>query len=86
MKGYDEYNTILLPPYIPGQGLPHELAQNYEELEKQKAMDTGTGVGTEATSVVSNEMITISNSDTSVKEVTADTSKSTTLTTKPGMI
>ncbi|XP_053402100.1 hydrocephalus-inducing protein homolog isoform X11 [Mercenaria mercenaria] len=31
MKGYDEYNTILLPPRPPGEKLPPELLEYYEE-------------------------------------------------------
>jgi hypothetical protein len=30
MKGYDEYNTILLPPRPPGEKLPPELLEFYE--------------------------------------------------------
>ena len=30
MKGYDEYNTILLPPRNPGDRLPHELLDYFE--------------------------------------------------------
>ena len=29
MKGYDEYNTILLPPRTAGDRLPHELTEQY---------------------------------------------------------
>ena len=34
MKGYDEHGTILLPPRIPGEKLPSELVEHYEELKK----------------------------------------------------
>ena len=30
MKGYDEYNTILLPPRQPAEKLPQELLDYYE--------------------------------------------------------
>lgn len=30
MKGYDEYNTILLPPRNSGDRLPHELLDYYD--------------------------------------------------------
>ena len=30
MKGYDEYNTILLPPRVSGEKLPTELMEYYE--------------------------------------------------------
>lgn len=30
MKGYDEYNTILLPPRNPGDRLPNELLDYFE--------------------------------------------------------
>lgn len=42
MKGYDEYNTILLPPRATAEKLPPELLEYYEEQvrkieEEQKA-------------------------------------------------
>ena len=30
MKGYDEYNSIPLPPRNPGDKLPHELLDFYD--------------------------------------------------------
>jgi len=30
MKGYDEYNTILLPPRYPNEKLPQELLDYYD--------------------------------------------------------
>jgi len=30
MKGYDEFNMILLPPRQPADKLPHELLDYYE--------------------------------------------------------
>lgn len=30
MKGYDEYNTVLLPPRASGEKLPSELLEYYE--------------------------------------------------------
>ncbi|KAK3085440.1 hypothetical protein FSP39_003318 [Pinctada imbricata] len=35
MKGYDEYNTILLPPRNPGEKLPPELVEFYDEQMKK---------------------------------------------------
>lgn len=35
MKGYDEYNTILLPPRGTGEKLPPELMEYYEEQMKK---------------------------------------------------
>jgi len=32
MKGYDEFNTILLPPRQPADKLPQELLDYYEGL------------------------------------------------------
>ena len=37
MKGYDEYNTILLPPREAGSGLPKELIEAYNEMCKKKS-------------------------------------------------
>lgn len=34
MKGYDEYNTILLPPRGTGEKLPPELMVYYEGMFK----------------------------------------------------
>ncbi len=36
MKGYDEYNTILLPPRKAGDQLPAELSEYFYEKEKTK--------------------------------------------------
>ncbi len=32
MKGYDEYNTILLPPRAPSDKLPFELTEYYDGM------------------------------------------------------
>ena len=36
MKGYDEYNTILLPPRKPGDKLPQEVTDAYNEQQRKK--------------------------------------------------
>eukprot|EP00794_Sanderia_malayensis_P018879 gene18879-20779_t len=36
MRGYDEQNTILLPPRDPGEDLPKELYDSYNEMKKKK--------------------------------------------------
>ena len=36
MKGYDEYNTILLPPRTPGHKLPQEVTDAYNEQQRKK--------------------------------------------------
>ncbi len=35
LKGYDEFNTILLPPRAPGDKLPSEIVDYYEELTRK---------------------------------------------------
>jgi hydrocephalus-inducing protein len=35
IRGYDEFNTILLPPRYTGDKLPNELYDYYEELSKK---------------------------------------------------
>ena len=35
MKGYDEFNTILLPPRLPAEKLPPELIDYYDEQMKK---------------------------------------------------
>lgn len=39
MKGYDEYNTILLPPRQPGEKLPLEVIDSYSEQQRKKEAD-----------------------------------------------
>lgn len=36
MKGYDEYNTILLPPREPGKKLPQEVMDAFNEQQRKK--------------------------------------------------
>ena len=36
MKGYDEYNTILLPPRRPGEKLPQEVVDAFNEQQRKK--------------------------------------------------
>lgn len=36
MKGYDEYNTILLPPRQPGEKLPQEVIDAFNEQQRKK--------------------------------------------------
>ena len=36
MKGYDEYNTILLPPRKPGDKLPQEVMDAFNEQQRKK--------------------------------------------------
>ncbi|XP_064239335.1 hydrocephalus-inducing protein homolog [Aotus nancymaae] len=36
MKGYDSYNTLLLPPRNPGEKLPPELYEYFKEMKKSK--------------------------------------------------
>lgn len=36
MKGYDEYNTILLPPRQPGEKLPQEVVDSFSEQQRKK--------------------------------------------------
>ncbi|EHH31830.1 hypothetical protein EGK_12977, partial [Macaca mulatta] len=36
LKGYDSYNTLLLPPRNPGEKLPPELYEYFKEMKKSK--------------------------------------------------
>lgn len=36
LKGYDSYNTLLLPPRIPGETLPLEVYEYYKEVKRSK--------------------------------------------------
>ena len=46
MKGYDEYNTILLPPRDAGSELPKELVEAFHEMSKIQ-VQVGENDGTE---------------------------------------
>ena len=35
MRGYDQYNTLLLPPRLPGDKLPQELLDADEEERRR---------------------------------------------------
>ncbi|XP_028304635.1 hydrocephalus-inducing protein homolog isoform X2 [Gouania willdenowi] len=39
MPGYDENNTLLLPPRFPGEGLPKELHNYYKDISSQQKDD-----------------------------------------------
>jgi hydrocephalus-inducing protein len=45
MKGYDEYNTILLPPRAAGEKLPLELQDYYEGEWRGARRKRGRGRG-----------------------------------------
>lgn len=36
VKGYDSYNTLLLPPRVPGEKLPQELYEYFTEMKRLK--------------------------------------------------
>ncbi|XP_041629006.1 hydrocephalus-inducing protein homolog isoform X5 [Vulpes lagopus] len=36
LKGYDSYNTLLLPPRLPGEKLPPELYDYFKEVKRSK--------------------------------------------------
>lgn len=36
LKGYDSYNTLLLPPRIPGEKLPPEVYEYFKEIKRSK--------------------------------------------------
>ncbi|XP_047385193.1 hydrocephalus-inducing protein homolog isoform X1 [Sciurus carolinensis] len=36
LKGYDSYNTLLLPPRMPGEKLPPEVYEYFKEVKKSK--------------------------------------------------
>ncbi|XP_073911808.1 hydrocephalus-inducing protein homolog [Castor canadensis] len=36
LKGYDSYNTLLLPPRTPGEKLPPEVYEYFKEIKKSK--------------------------------------------------
>ncbi|XP_048966658.1 hydrocephalus-inducing protein homolog isoform X3 [Canis lupus dingo] len=36
LKGYDSYNTLLLPPRLPGEKLPPELYDYFKEMKRSK--------------------------------------------------
>ncbi|XP_044902281.1 hydrocephalus-inducing protein homolog isoform X9 [Felis catus] len=36
LKGYDSYNTLLLPPRVPGEKLPPEVYEYFKEMKRSK--------------------------------------------------
>jgi len=56
MIGYDEQNTILLPPRTPGSLLPKQLLEHYEQINKNNQDNVLPGVptiiGTQASNVL----------------------------------
>ncbi|XP_036202709.1 hydrocephalus-inducing protein homolog [Myotis myotis] len=36
LKGYDSYNTLLLPPRVPGEKLPSEVYEYFREMKQSK--------------------------------------------------
>lgn len=40
LKGYDSYNTLLLPPRDPGEKLPQEVYDYFKEVKKSKEEHT----------------------------------------------
>ncbi|XP_032984537.1 hydrocephalus-inducing protein homolog [Rhinolophus ferrumequinum] len=36
LKGYDSYNTLLLPPRVPGEKLPPEVYEYFKEIKRSK--------------------------------------------------
>lgn len=40
MRGYDQYNTLLLPPRGPGDKLPPELLDFMENEKKRAALNS----------------------------------------------
>lgn len=36
LKGYDSYNSLLLPPRLPGENLPPEVYEYFKEMKRSK--------------------------------------------------
>ena len=36
LKGYDSYNSLLLPPRLPGEKLPPEVYEYFREIKRSK--------------------------------------------------
>ena len=78
MKGYDEYNTILLPPRNAGDDLPKELNEAYNEMTKKKEDGAGKDGSkpegeNEANEKNENEEETVDNDDNDVDRKLEDT-------------
>ena len=54
MVGYDEQNTILLPPRTPGSLLPKQLLEHYEQTNKGNQDNNFPGVPIIGTETASN--------------------------------
>ncbi|CAN2389289.1 axonemal central apparatus assembly [Pristimantis euphronides] len=80
LKGYDAHNTLLLPPRSPGEKLPHEILDYYEEkrrLQEKQAKSSGMHV-TESGVVEEVEKEPISDRDEKVEIPPAQRVSSTT--------
>ena len=57
MKGYDEYNTILLPPRQPGDKLPQEVMDAFNEQQRKKEAEEKEKAAAAATAVAQAEKV-----------------------------
>ena len=64
MVGYDEQNTILLPPRVPGSQLPKQLLQHYARTNVNNRDENSVlgGIGSEVDGLVSNELSNLTES------------------------
>lgn len=75
MKGFDEYNLLLLPPRVPGELLPKQLLDYYEESKQEETVNEITIPVLNSTSSNGTENIMTETSKEISKEILTDISK-----------
>nr|XP_004659621.2 hydrocephalus-inducing protein homolog [Jaculus jaculus] len=65
LKGYDSYNTLLLPPRNPGDKLPHEVYEYFKEVSSSKEEQVKTKYLEDLSQENDEEEITTSDQGTS---------------------
>ena len=77
MKGFDEFNLLLLPPRVPGEPLPKQLLDYYEESKQEEEETVNEITIPVLTSTSSNETenIMTETSKEISKEISTEVSK-----------
>ena len=75
MKGFDEYNLLLLPPRVPGEPLPKQLLDYYEESKQEETVNEITIPVLNSTSSNETENIMTETPKEISKEISTEVSK-----------
>ncbi|XP_069882349.1 hydrocephalus-inducing protein homolog isoform X1 [Dipodomys merriami] len=80
LKGYDSYNTLLLPPRTPGEKLPPEVYEYFKEVKKSKEEQMKAKYLENLAQETEEEDITISDQGTSASTKRTSLSRGISLT------